>query len=152
MCVVIDTCCLISVFDRGNEDHMAFAPVLEWINSGKGRMIYGGTKYKAELAKVKRMLPILVELRRAQRATNVDDSRVDQIEKELITNFVDPKFNDQHLVAVVIVSRCRVVCTLDKVATAYLKRADLFRTYRVKRPKIYRSRRNKNLCCDRNLI
>src|ERR1017187_3259313 len=112
MCVVIDTCCIINVFDRRSKDHAAFAPVFEWLNSGKGRMIYGGAKYKAELARITRFLPILFELRKARKAINIDDCKVDAVEEKLRTDFNDPKFNDQHLVAIVIVSRCRVVCTL----------------------------------------
>ncbi len=152
MCIVIDACCLTRVFDPGNRDHADFAPVSEWLSFGKGKMIYGGTRYKKELSKLTRILSVIVELRKAHKAINVDDSKVDEIEKQLRKNFTDSDFNDQHLVAIVIVSRCHVVCTVDRVATVYLKRIDLFQSYKVRRPKIYKSRRNRNLCCDKYLI
>lgn len=34
MCVIVDTNCLASVFERKSEKHPQFAPVLEWIISG----------------------------------------------------------------------------------------------------------------------
>ena len=49
MCVIVDTNCLASVFERKSEKHPQFAPVLEWIIFGKGKLIYGGSKYIGEL-------------------------------------------------------------------------------------------------------
>jgi hypothetical protein len=114
-------------------------------------MIFGGTKYRSELAGIRRILGFLVELDKKRKMVRVADARVDKIEDELRMRCPDPKFNDQHLLAIVIVSHCHVVCTVDDVAISYLKRADLFHSYKVKRPKIYKSQRNRNLCCDLNL-
>jgi hypothetical protein len=119
---------------------------------GKGKMIYGGTKYKTELSQVVSVLPLVAELRRAGRVLLVDDARVDETALELKRRFPEPKFNDEHIAAIVIVSRGRVVCTKDKVATAYLKTAGLFRPFGTRRPKIYRSSKNSALCCDMNII
>ena len=44
MCIIVDTNCFAPVFDRKSEKHNQFAPVLEWIISGKGKLIYGGSK------------------------------------------------------------------------------------------------------------
>jgi hypothetical protein len=57
----------------------------------------------------------------------------------------------EHLVAIVIVSRCCVVCTDDEMAIAYLRNPKVFRRYKVKRPKIYRHKTHVGLCCDANV-
>lgn len=152
MCVVVDTCHLVNVFDVQNRDHAHFVPVFEWVTVGKGWMVYGGSKYISELRKLVRLLPLISELERARRVVNVGNEDVDRIARKLKGDYRDPKFDDEHIVAIVIVSGCRVVCTSDDVAIAYLKNPHLFRAYRAKRPKIYSSLRNRDLCCDKNLI
>ena len=114
-------------------------------------MIYGGTKYKAELARATKYLGIIAELRKVRRAIQLSAQEVDEIGQRLKQQITDPRFNDEHLVALVIVSRCRLVCTNDNVAIYYLKLPACYSGHPVKRPKIYRSRRNVDLCCDRYL-
>lgn len=153
MCLVIDTCCLSAVFDGQSRDHAKFVPVLEWV-SGKGRMIYGGTKYNEELKKARKFLPYITELSKQRKAIQMPSEGVDRIAAELKRKAPEPKFDDEHLVALVIASRCRVICTNDKKAAAYLKRADLFADYAgVDRPKIFNGHRSHgNLCCDSNIV
>ncbi len=47
MCIIIDANALPSVLKREPE----LCPVFNWINEGKGKIVYGGTKYKEELKK-----------------------------------------------------------------------------------------------------
>ena len=61
MCLVIDPGCIPKVFDPMNREHTRFIPVWKWINNGKGRMIYGGTKYLKELSHLSKYLPLIVE-------------------------------------------------------------------------------------------
>jgi len=151
MCLVIDTCCLALVFDGGSKMHSKFVPVLEWIN-GKGRMIYGGTKYTAELRKAAKFLPYITELARTRKAVQIPNEVVDKIAAGLKEKCADPQFNDEHIVALVIASRCCVVCTDDNAAINYLKYANLF-PEGMSRPKIYRGRNNhKKLCCDQHVV
>jgi hypothetical protein len=152
MCLVIDACCLAKVFDGNNHEHSDFVPVLNWITIGKGRMIYGGTKYKTELAQASRFLRMVVNLERAGKTIRVPDDAVDEIASALKAKVTDPEFDDEHLVALVIVSRCLVVCTIDHIAMRYLKRKDMYSGYSVKKPRIYSSQRNANLCCEKHLI
>lgn len=150
MCLVIDTCCLSMVFDPKNKNHRDYIPVLNWIN-GKGRMIYGGTKYNEELGKAARYLAFVTELSRKRRTIQIPNSTVDQIAAELKRKCPEAKFDDEHIVALVLASRCCVVCTNDSVAIAYLKSAELFPEG--SRPKIYRGRpSHKALCCDDNIV
>jgi hypothetical protein len=152
MCLVIDACCLSMVFDGGNKKHSKFVPVLNWIN-GKGRMVYGGSKYATELKNAPKFLPYVVELSKRRHTVQIPDATVDLIAADLKRRCPDPKFNDEHIVALVIASRCCVVCTDDNVAISYLKRPELFAGQGVSRPSIYRGHKNhKKLCCDKHVI
>ena len=154
MCLVIDTNTFALVFNKNAKGHKSFTPVLTWITQGKGRMIYGGTKYDIELARATWMLVIIVELSRNRRVVHIPNETVDPIATALKIKFPEPAFDDEHIVALVIASRCCVVCTKDDGAIAYLKRLDVFSDYPgVERPKIYKGHKSHaNLCCDRHLV
>lgn len=152
MCLVIDTCCLAMVFDEKNNRHYHFQPVLDWVTSGDGKMIYGGTKYKSELKEAYRYLGIVSELKRSRRAIELSDSDVDTLARRLKILVVDPEFNDEHIAALVIASRCCVVCTNDNTAISYLKRPALFSPYKMRRPRIYSSNHNRGLCCKHHIV
>ena len=152
MCLVIDTDCLANVFEEKAKNHRGFVPVLNWIRTGKGRMIYGGTKYNTELGRATKVLGIVAELSKQRRTIKLSNDEVDPIAKGLKEKFPNPDFNDEHLAALVIVSRCCVVCTNDNVAITYLKRNDMFPAG-VSRPKIYRGHKShKDLCCDEYIV
>ena len=81
----------------------------------------------------------------------MNDRTVDKTAAALKERVNDENFDDEHLVALVSVSKCRVVCTDDQRAYPYLKRGDLYPPG-VKRPKIYRTARNADLCCAANVV
>jgi len=153
MCLVIDTCCLAMVFDSKNKQHAKFAPVVQWLN-GKGRMIYGGTKYNAELRKAGKYLPYVTELSRQRKTIQIPNTKVDPIAANLKAKANDAAFDDEHILALVIASRCCVVCTNDDGAIAYLRNAAMFKEYAgAQRPHIFRGHKtHKKLCCDRNIV
>ena len=152
MCLVIDTCCLSMVFDGRNRKHQGYVPVLKWIN-GKGRLVYGGSKYNTELARAPKFLPYLAELTRIRHVIRIPSPQVDAIAAELKVECPDPEFNDEHIVALVIAARCCVVCTDDNDAIAYLRRSELFAGRDASRPSIFRGRRSHaKLCCDKNVV
>jgi len=151
MCLVIDSCCLAMVFDKGNKRHSDFEPVARWVLVGKGKMIYGGQKYKGELKKAKFIIPIMAELDRSGRLVHLRDSEVDARARELKEDINDNGFNDEHVVAMVVVSRCSVVCTDDRLAIQVLKYRHVYYRYKMKPPKIYRYARHRNMCTDENL-
>ena len=137
------------VFERRNQEHHKFVPVLNWVTNGRGRMIYGGTKYNAELGKMIRILGIVVELARKGRTIRLPNRTVDPIAADLRKRFPDPNFDDEHIVALVMASRCCVVCTNDHCAMAYLRRADVIPS----RPKIFSGHRShRRLCCDKHIV
>jgi hypothetical protein len=154
MCLVIDTDCFALVFEPSTKGHQKYAPVLAWITEGRGRMIYGGTKYNSELARATRILGIVKELSTQRRTVQLPNAIVDPIAGALKVKFPEEKFNDEHIVALVIASQCCVVCTHDKTAMSYLKCLDVFSDYAgVERPKIFNGHKtHKKMCCDQHLV
>jgi len=153
MCLVIDANCFGSVFNQTSKRHKNFAPVWRWIYEGRGRMIYGGTKYNKELQDCK-MLGVVSELSKKRKTVHIANAIVDSIAAALKAKFPEPEFNDEHIVALVIASRCRVVCTDDKPAMTYLRRMDVFAHYDgIQRPKIFRGHKNHvKMCCDDHIV
>lgn len=165
MCIVIDANVLPSVFNPLSSAYQEFRPVLDWITEGKGKVVYGGRKYKEELSKIPKYTNFLVELRRIGKVVVVDEANnvsVDSVEEGISQKIQGPNFNDHHIVAIVLVSGCKLVCSYDTglyalisacysgAARALLKGISPYLRH-VQRPKIYKSRRNVALLCDRNI-
>ncbi len=68
MCIIIDTNAFAPVFDRTSQNHAEFKPVLDWIVSGKGKIVYGGTKYKLELGKAYKYLKLFAEFKKINKS------------------------------------------------------------------------------------
>lgn len=151
MCLIVDTCCFSNVFDPTNANHADFKPVLVWVTKGGGRVIYGGTKYKSELKKSGRYLSLLVELSRRGRVVILDDKLVDAVEKVVRGKENNPDFDDPHLLALVIVSHCKVICTNDKRAHKFIKKSSLYPPG-MSRPSIYSSKKNSDLLVKTNIV
>ncbi len=151
MCLIIDTCTVPIVFNARSQHHKRFAPVLIWITRGNGCMIYGGTKYKDELRRLRKYFGLIAELVKQRKAIALPDAPIDVYATNLKIKVPDTDFDDEHLVALVAKSNCRVVCTDDKRAHTYLRRADLY-PKNIKPPKIYNSASHSKLCCDENVI
>jgi hypothetical protein len=153
MCLVIDSDCLSRVFIGRNSEHKPFEPVWKWINSS-GCMIYGGTKYNEQLRLLTEVLGLVVELAKQKKVVQLPTTLVDGIARELKERFPESQFDDEHIVALVIASRCRVVCTYDKGAMKYLRRKEIYGPYQgVNRPSIYSgSRGHDKLCCDKHIV
>ena len=150
MCLVIDANTFASIFDPKSQEHSRFVPVLNWVTVGKGRIVYGGTKYKRELKKLGRYLHIISQLSIQGRVIVLPSLPIDRYAAKLKARIPSPKFDDEHLVAIVAQSNCRVVCSDDKRAYPYLRRQTLY-PKNVKRPKIYSSASHVKLCCDEHL-
>jgi hypothetical protein len=151
MCLVIDANTFSSVFDPASQEHARFIPVLTWVTIGKGRIVYGGTKYKKELREMGRYLRIIGQLSRQGRVVVLPTLPIDKYAAQLKVRVPSKKFDDEHLVAIVAQSGCRVVCSDDKRAYPYLTRQALY-PKDIKRPKIYSAASHVKLCCDEHLI
>jgi hypothetical protein len=139
MCIVIDVHVIPALFDPTHCRHTCFRPVLDWIYSTRGAaIVYGGTKYKHELSHLRRYLGFLAELRKSRKLVLVRDDMVD-LEAERVAAIVGaPGFDDEHLVGIVIVSGIQLLCSDDKAADKYIKRADLY-PKGTHMPRIYRA-------------
>jgi hypothetical protein len=100
---------------------------------------------------MKRYLGICNEFARAGKTVKLDGKKVDKLAAELKVRIPDARFNDEHIVAIVVVSRCKVVCSDDKEASPYLRRADLY-PKGMKRPRIYRHQSHGRMCCQKNIV
>jgi hypothetical protein len=150
MCIVIDTNCFSPVFNPTNLDHPSFEPVLHWIVSGRGKVVYGGTKYLIELKRATRYLRIFGELKKAGKVVELAQGDVDT-HQQRVEKLVDPKkHNDPHLPAIVCASRCRLVCTKDDRSHRLLKEATCY-PKGVAKPKIYKSLKQAALLIDQNI-
>lgn len=148
MCIIIDTNCIPSVFDVESVNHEEFDPIHNWIIFGKGKVVYGGKKYFDEIDN--KYLDIFLQLRKAGKAVYVRDKDVDN-EAKAISKIIQHKdFDDQHLVALLRVSGCKLICSKDKRAFPFFTH-NIFFTPRSNRPKIYTCKSNQNLLSDKNI-
>ncbi|MGY2201060.1 hypothetical protein [Pseudomonas gingeri] len=126
MCIVIDINTFHSVFDENSERHLHFRSVLNWIINGKGKIVCGGTKYFQELEKLKRYIKLFNQLKKSGKVVFVDDHSVDSKEKELKELCKDSDFDDPHIVALLIESGCKLICSEDVRSYPYIKRKEWF--------------------------
>jgi hypothetical protein len=150
MCLVIDANVIGKVFNQRNAEHKRFSPVALWVTTGTGSVIYGGTKYLKEFGEGK-YLGLFAELLKASRAVRVETKAVDDRALELKAKVPEEEFDDEHIVALVGLSKCCLVCTDDLVSPPYLRRKDLYPPG-VKTPYIYRSLADKKHCCVRLIV
>ncbi len=150
MCIVIDTNTFSLVFSGRRDGHEEFRPVLRWIVSGKGKIVYGGSKYRGELRRAKRYLGIVSQFKKAGKVVEVNDQQVDARQRELEDSMQHRDFDDPHIIAIVIVSGCKLVCSNDSRAYRFVKMKELYPS-RIQRPKIYRGKGNEDLLCDQNI-
>jgi hypothetical protein len=150
MCVVIDANVIGKVFDPHSAEHARFKPIALWVTAGNGSVIYGGTKYMKELGGG-RYLSLFKELGTARRAVVVGTKDVDDRARELKELVPDAEFDDEHLVALVGISKCCLVCTDDLKFLPYLRRRDLYPDG-VRVPHVYRSIADRRHCCDRLIV
>lgn len=139
--IVIDTNTVSRVFDRENREHDQYAPVLNWILKGKGRMVYGGTTYQEEvpLDRWLKKLPQLFRLLRDKgKLAMIHTETVDDLEERVKVFINDSRCDDPHIIALVIASSCRLVCTDDRRSEEFLKSKSLYREFQARVPKIYK--------------
>ena len=151
MCIVIDTNTLSCVFDNNCSEHSEFKPVNNWIFNDKGLVVYGGSKYKKELRKANKYYSIFIELKKINKIAEIKDSYVDKRQRQLESLVKSKKFNDSHILAIVIESNCRLICTLDKKSHNFLRDIRLY-PKGMKLAKIYSNRNCKKLLCSENIV
>jgi hypothetical protein len=150
MCVVVDPPLFVSLFKKTDPDHAEFQPVLNWVDQGRGKFVYGGALYLDELRRVPSAIPVLAELARRGKIVKVDDAAVDQ--RQAAAKRIEPaqEFDDPHLVAIVGVSGCKLICVRDPRSHKFLRRTDFYNRS-TDRPKLYTRAKNRALLCDSNI-
>lgn len=147
MCIIIDTNTLSHVFNKNDEKHPEFKPILDWILNGQGKVVFGGTKYLHEISP--KIVPILNTLRAVNKAVKVDDNLVDAEAIKVSAMIQHADFDDQHIVGLLLMSGCKLISSLDARAYPYFQH-NLFFSAK-KRPKIYTGERNSDLLCNHNI-
>ena len=147
---------LSCVFNTKNERHNEFKPVFDQIEKGKIKIVYGGSKYKSELENAKsyfhyfNIFNILTQYKKARKVIKLDDNKVDQKQQELEKIIQHPDFNDQHIVAIIIVSGCRLVCSKNSKHYPFIK-DKIFYPSKFGKISIYRGYNDKDMLLSRNV-
>lgn len=142
--ILLDTNCFAHVFNRSDKEHEDFEDFLSWLCYGPGYLVYGGSKYFNELRNTERYRKVFTLLHTYNKVLVYDSDDID-LEQERIEHIIkDPDFDDPHLPAILIVSKCRVLCTRDSRSFPFLSRKDIYEG-KVKCPKFYTGNRCANL-------
>ncbi len=151
MCIVIDTNSLASVFNKDCADHVDFQPVFDWILTGKGIIVYGGSTYITELQNTSTYLRLIIDLEKARKVAHINDDLIDQEEIRISKISKKQKFNDKHLVAIISVSRCRLICSKDMESFPFILDKKFY-PKKCKVPKIYSRKANSRLLTKVNIV
>jgi hypothetical protein len=150
--IVIDINTLHSVFEKNSSDHLEYRIVYDWIIKQKGAaFVYGGTKYKKELQGCGKYLKMISLLNDQRKVKEINHQLVDNYEKYLETICSISRFDDKHIVAILAISKCRLVCSKDSNSYGYIKNKDYYPADNVK-PKIYSGSRTRKLLNKKNII
>ena len=153
MCIVVDVNCLPAMLNKRDAAHAEFKPVLNWIQRGKGKLVYGGSKYLQELGCLTRCLKVVTILEKQNKTVHVSNQEVDYEQSKIDRLCSHSKFDDSHLVAIILVSRCRLLCSLDKNSHPFVKKKQFYAGKHppVKKPKIYSNQKHVGLLVDENI-
>ena len=154
MCVVIDMNVVNCVFNVDNQSHESFKPVKEWILNGKGKMVVGGETYFKELGKLAKFRKFYLALRKAGKVILVKpEKEIDDLELKLKDSLSHKNFDDPHIVALLIVSGCKVICSNDARAYPFFHKKEWYPKGR-SIPKIYCDKsysKHKEILTDNNM-
>jgi hypothetical protein len=142
--IVLDTNSFSSVFDPAARDYNEFRFVFQWVlKQGHACFIYGGTKYKNEVKQMLKYLKLVGELQKAGKFVEINGNMIDEYAVHLKEICTEKTFNDEHLIAILNTSGCKLLCTKDIEAMPYIKRKNFY--FDEKIPQIYSRSQNKEL-------
>lgn len=150
MAIIVDTNCFSRVFCRSDKEHSEFAPVLDWLVSGNGFLVYGGSKYKQELMKARKFIPFFKLLNNYKKLFKFEDAPIDQLQMKYEQMIHDPDFDDPHLPAIVVVSKCRLICSKDFRSIPFVTSPSLY-PKRFHVPHYYTGLKDRGLLIDANI-
>ena len=138
MCAIVDANVAHEVF--GHDRPPAGERFFEWLSSPRGQLVVGG-KLRAELSRDLRFLRWLKTAIRYGRARSVIDEAVEDRAQELHHKGIC-KSNDEHVLALALVSGARLLYTNDPALIADFGNRDLVAK---PRGKVYTTARNDNV-------
>lgn len=151
MAIIVDANCLSNVFDKTCAEHEDFSPVHDWIIYGKGKLVFGGTKYIEELSKLNRIVKFVNLLKKYKNKVVILDKDLVDTEQQRIEELIeDPDFDDPHIPAMVIISQCRLLCSRDARSERFVLNKQLY-PKGVKPPKYYKGKQHSKLLSDKNI-
>lgn len=151
MCVVADPPTFIPMFKSADPEHQKFKPVIDWVMAGPGKFVMGGSKYNEELRAIRSILSHLSELEKMGKIIRKPEADVD--EEESLVKVIEPDrdFDDPHLVALIRLTGCRLICVRDPRSHKFLLATYLYRSSK-DRPKLYTgAKRNSTLLITKNI-
>jgi hypothetical protein len=114
MCLIVDNNVVHRVLlNRNDEDFKHVHSSLFGDKKPMAVMVYGGTKLNKEYGGSEAVIEKLLELRRSGRARREDDALVDSEAKRVAASKLCSS-DDEHLIALALVSKVRLLCSLDK--------------------------------------
>lgn len=140
----------ISFFKVTDPAHPKYRPVLEWIESGPGKLVLGGSQYQQELMKVGSVLRMLSEIEKKGKVKRADKTCVDKDVLDVKKMEPAADFDDPHLVTLIRLTGCKLICVNDPRSHKYLL-ADSFYGSPKLRPKLYTNHTHKHLLCASNI-
>ncbi|GHU60820.1 hypothetical protein FACS189445_1260 [Spirochaetia bacterium] len=149
--IVIDTNIFSSISKETASDYDEFKPIIHWVKTATGAcFVYGGTKYKKELVKVRSMLNLFDQFKKANKVVSINGEMIDSYEAKLESANQQAAFNDKHLVAIIETSNCHLLCTKDEEAMPFIKDTQFYETSSP--PKLYTGERNRDLLVSGNIV
>lgn len=153
MCIVIDINVIKTVFNEEEKNHQYYKPVKDWILGGKGKMVVGGSTYYEELEKMYKFRKFYIALRKAGKVVVGCDEKIDNLELDLKETLNHRDFDDPHIVALLIISGCKIICSEDARAYPFFQKSEWYPKGKSV-PKIYCKRahsKSKELLSDSNI-
>jgi hypothetical protein len=112
---------LISVFfNKDNNRHEVYRPVLNWFITGRAKIIIGGGHYKNELSRQRKFLPIIQELRRFNKTHSFFDGDVENLTAIIQSQETSGDLDDPHIIALLVISQAKLFCSEDKRLDKFL--------------------------------
>ncbi|MEQ1933756.1 MAG: hypothetical protein ABL962_07750 [Fimbriimonadaceae bacterium] len=149
MCALVDACVKSRVFNSKDAEHPKFETISKWIVEGSGNVVYGGKTYMEQLGS--RYRDLFLELKTAGRAHRIPSDKVDQLEELLKKKVNNKKFDDAHLIALIRLSKCCIICTSDDRFLPFFRRKDLY-PRGAKQPKIHSLNQGSKHCSNSEVV
>lgn len=162
MCIVVDANEFSAIANEEESMHSEFIPLIEWISFGKGKVVYGGKLYGEEIAKHGGFRGWLYQLEKKNKTIVINGDIVDSTADFLSNVMGESKYDDYHVMAIVIVSGCKLVCSSDQglhklINVCYQEKMKKIVKINCtcmenpSRPGIYQNKGHIALLCDKNI-